>query len=128
MSEEFERTLRDWANGQLTCEAATELLIRTGLAEQGLPWVEPDGWIDFEKIADNVGTLSGEQQRILRIAASIFGAQEITLGDHITGIDRIHLELVLAAIAHAHGEASDIVTHPGGGVSFGKLGQAFPWP
>lgn len=106
--------MRRWAaDYSPTAAAATELLIRTGFAEPGNPWVHADNWIDFDKIDGNIGELSGGQQRVLRIAASIFGSLPITLGTEVTGIDRTYLELVLAAISHAHGEASDIVHHPG---------------
>src|SRR5699024_9251133 len=46
--------LRAWAKGIYTLAAATELLIRTGLATEERPWLRPfEGdsggcWIDFE--------------------------------------------------------------------------------
>ncbi len=123
-----EAELRRWAKGVTTCEAATELLICAGFAEPGQPWINSKGWIDFAEIEDNIGALSGGQQRVLRIAASLFGSLKIDLGSEVAGIDRTYLELVLAAISHVHGDASDIVQHAGGGVSFGALQTAYPWP
>jgi len=123
-----EAQLRQWAQGVTTCMAATELLIRAGFAEPGQPWVNPDGWIDFAEIEKNIGALSGGEQRLLRIAASLFGAMKIDLGNEIAGIDRTHLELVLAALSAVHGEGADIVHHAGGGASLVTLPTAYPWP
>lgn len=99
--------LRSWACGDLPLEAATEMLIRGGMARSLSPWVhiEPDGrsWIDFEAIPDCVGGMSGGEKRFLRIAVSIAGECEVTLGDELVGIDRRQMQLVLAAVAHAAG-------------------------
>lgn len=68
--------LREWARGMTTTAAATELLIRAGFAKAGSPWVHIESdpaWIDFASIPDLIGGLSGGQQRLLRIAASIGG-------------------------------------------------------
>lgn len=123
--------LRNWAKGMYPCEAATELLIRTRWAEPGQPWVEPDGWIDFNKIIPNTGAYSGGERRLLAIAASIAGAEPVDLDDAISGIDRRTLDLVLAAIAHAAG------SHEHGGFSYDGDGRPngtirheslYPWP
>lgn len=106
MTTPLDDQLRAWAKGMYPCEAATELLIRTGWARPGLPWVKRDNrpWIDFDAIPDAIGAYSGGEQRILRIAASIGGDEStVILGDDVSGLDREHLDLVLAAIAHAGG-------------------------
>ena len=67
-------------------------------------------------------------QRVLRIAASLFGALKVDLGSEIDGIDRTYLELVVAALPAVHGEGADIVHHAGGGASIVTLPTAYPWP
>lgn len=110
--------LREWARGMNPLAAATELLIRTGYAQRGRPWVRYDEdrqrpWIDFQAIPELLGGLSGGQQRVLRIAASLGADVPVILGDEIAGIDRDVVVLVLAAIAHASG------THePGRSIDF----------
>lgn len=99
--------LREWARGLLPLEAATELLIRTGWASPGYAWIrrEDDGrvWVDFESIPEQIGALSGGEQRVLRIAASLGADSPIILGDELTGLDRTTTAFVLAAIAHTAG-------------------------
>lgn len=100
---------RAWADGMYTAEAATELLIRAfggTMADPSRPWIRTSDrghWIDFESIPDHLGALSGGEQRLLQIAASIGSsyAPAINLGDEISGLDRPTLHLVLAALAHA---------------------------
>lgn len=106
---EHEQALRDWARGLLPLEAATELLIRGGFAGASRPWVRhhEDGgtpWIDFASVVEYTGGMSGGERRYLRIAASLGGDSPIILADDLAGLDREHLALVLAAIAHT-GEA-----------------------
>lgn len=101
--------LRAWARGLHPLEAATELLIRSGWAEPPTPWVKHDEarnrpWIDFAVIPDEIGALSGGEQRVLRIAASLGADSPIILGDELPGLDREHATLVLAAVAHASGQ------------------------
>lgn len=122
--------LRQWAKGMYGCEAATELLIRTGWASPGLPWVEPDGWIDAAKIVPNIGAYSGGEQRFLRIVASLYGAEPVDLEDAISGIDRELVALVLAALAHASGshEHSDFQMNGDGTGSIVKLSTLHAWP
>ena len=102
--------LRAWAYGLLPLEAATEMLIRAGYAQTARIWIKlsDDGqpWIDFASIPNELGGLSGGQRRFLLIAASL-GAYDtpiaVSLRDELTGLDREHLQLVLAAIAHTGG-------------------------
>ena len=85
--------LRAWARGVYPSEAATELLIRAfngRFAEPGWPWIHStaqDHWIDFSTIPRQIAGLSGGEQRLLRIAASI-GSTDATvnLGDCLTGL------------------------------------------
>ena len=75
--------LRRWARGMYTTEAATELLIRahkSTFASIHRPWIKPGDhgyWIDFPAITEHLGGMSGGEQRLLRIAASI-GSDEAT--------------------------------------------------
>lgn len=102
--------LRSWAAGIYTTEAATDLLInaRGGtFASPSQCWIRSshDGfWIDFASIPDHLGAMSGGEQRLLRIAASL-GCREVlvNLADNITGLDRTTHRLVLAAISRAGG-------------------------
>lgn len=137
--------LRAWAKGIYPTEAGTELLIRTGLAHAGYPWVrrnsdDPDcWWIDAERITgDTIGVYSGGQQRTLRIAAALLGGEPSALGEDIPGLDREHLALVLAAIAHAggsHEHSGDLQPDPAGRwnlngvrVGFRRLPSLYDWP
>lgn len=102
------QALRAWAKGIYPIEAGVELLIRTGLT--GGPWVRCNTeardrwWVDVDEINPNtIGTYSGGQRRLLRIAASLLGGEAANLYEDVPGLDRAHLALVLAAIAHAGG-------------------------
>ena len=117
--------LRAWARGLYTTEAATELLIRAhrgAFVHPSRPWIfrEDDWcWIDFASIPDHLNALSGGEQRLLRIAASLGSSDPvINLGEEITGLDRPTLYLVLAAIAHAGG------SHEQSGLAFDSHGRA----
>jgi hypothetical protein len=117
--------LRGWARGLYTTEAATELIIRAfngRFATSDHPWIRPTShghWIDFDAIPEHLGALSGGEQRLLRIAASIGSSDPlINLGDEITGLDRSTLRLVLAAIAHTGG------SHEQSGLVFDSQGRA----
>ena len=128
--------LRAWASGLYPLEAATELLIRAfdgRFTEPGWPWIHPTvhgQWIDFSTIPQQAAGLSGGEQRLLRIAASI-GSTDATanLGDCLTGLDRPQLHLVLAAVAHAAGshEHHEITRHPNGTLALTTPGSPHPW-
>lgn len=137
--------LRAWAKGIYPLEAGTELLIRTNLASPGHPWVHRNSdspnrwWIDADHINnDTIAVLSGGQQRVLRIAAALLGAKPVDLYQDVPGLDREHLSLVLAAIAHAggsHDHSGDLQPDPEGkwnldGVRHGvrRLPSLYPWP
>ncbi len=129
--------LRQWARGMYTTEAATELLIRARngtFASIDRPWIKPTDhahWIDFPAITEHLDGLSGGEQRLLRIAASI-GSDEATpvkLGDVLSGLDRPTLRLVLAAVAHAGGshQHSSLVIDRDGTATITKEPSLFIW-
>ena len=130
--------LRTWSKGDFVQEAGVELLIRAfdgRFAERGWPWVRPCRrpgwfWIDTEAITQRSGCLSGGERRVLSVVASLIGRDPIrNLGDIVTGVDRRHLHLILAALAHAGGshEHVDLVWH-GDELTFGPLPALVPWP
>ena len=133
--------LRAWAKGLYPTEAAVELLIRTNKHRAGQPWIFKcdDTWedradwygVDFERIPDNIGWASGGERRILLIAASLGSGQvNVNLNDALPGMDREHVRLVLAAMAHANGshEGREFIVE---GDTF-RLGDPYealyPWP
>ncbi len=128
--------LRAWAKGLYGLEAATELLIRGfngRFADPGCPWVHPTAsghWIDFDAIPELLGTLSGGEQRFLKIAAALDdGDTMVNLGRCLAGLDRRHVQLVLAAVAHASGthEHQEIAFGPDGTVGFTRPGAIYRW-
>lgn len=132
--------LRAWAQGMTTLAAAAELLIRCGPPLLTGPWVEHDPdrgryWFNTEAV-EHGGSLSGGERRLLDLAASLASDEHtVVLGDVVTGLDRAHVALVLAAIAHAAGthEDSRPQIEPGedGGlrlVGHDRLGSLYPWP
>ena len=133
--------LRSWAKGLYPLEAAVELLVRTAggrFASPGYPWIQPCDqpgwwWLNHEAITqDNLCALSGGEQRILRIVASLAGGQPVNLYADLPGLDRDLMGLVLAAMAHANGshEHADIRLDHDRGVAVlgGRLPSLHPWP
>ncbi|WP_346008624.1 hypothetical protein [Janibacter terrae] len=123
-----------------TLTAAAELLIRFGPPLLTGPWVEHDAdrgryWFNTEAAAAG-GYLSGGELRVLDLAASLASAEHpVALGDAVSGLDREHLNLVLAAIAHAAGSHEDsvpVIEESEGGapriVRFDRPGSLHPWP
>lgn len=109
---EVSEALRRWAKGLYPLEAGVELLIQAfdgRFASPGEPWVQQGDdsgwwWIDVEQMTeDNYDALSGGEARLLRIAASLLGGLPVDLSRNIAGLDREHLQLVVAAVAHAGG-------------------------
>ncbi len=98
--------LREWASGSYLLEAGTELLIRTGFATPGRPWVQQGPWIDHTLIADSISEMPGGDQRILRIAAMLLDPGVDSIGEHLASTPRPRLGLVLAAVAHAAGSST----------------------
>lgn len=113
--------LREWARPVTSLVAATELLIRSGFAQDWRPWVRFDEdrqrpWIAFDEIPDLIGAMSGGERRLLSVAASLGGSTSIVLGDQVAGLDRFRTELVSIAIIHAAGftePTSDFVWEDG---------------
>lgn len=103
--------LREWAVGERPRVAATELLIRAGLAEIVDPWVLYDSaWktraLDFDAITeDNIASRGAVQRHVLRIVASLGSGTPVDLREEISGLDYAETELVMIAIAHAAGFA-----------------------
>lgn len=140
--------LRAWAKGIYPLEAGVELLIRTSggrFADTSQPWIQPGvdpgwWWVDVDQLNDdNLGALSGGEARLLRIAASLLGGAPASLYESVPGLDREHVQLVLAAIAHASGShehvgapAPDLEcryrTSDGTRMSIPRLGSLYPWP
>ena len=146
-SDQTHAGLRAWAEGVYPLEAGVELLIRSSggrFAGARWPWInegdEPGWWwLDAEQMnEDNLAALSGGETRLLRLAASLLNGTPVDLHQNIAGLDRDHVTLVLAAIAHAagsHQHSGPPVPDPQGrytvnGVrlSFPKLASLFPWP
>ncbi len=148
-----ENELRQWAAGSYPDEAAVELLIRSGWIRRtsfatGCTHPLDSGrgsWIDWEAV-DQILTgesdsavlaASGGELRILKIAHCIAHG---LLVDAVPGLDRRHLDLVLAAIAHAggpHQHNGPLAPDPDGRwtdrdtgqrMTFPLLGSLHPWP
>lgn len=141
--------LRAWARGIYPLEAGVELLIRTSVgrfASATQPWIRPGKdpgwwWIDVTEMNEsNFGVLSGGEARMLRITASLLGGAPVDLSTAIPGLDRNHVQLVLAAVAHAsgsHEHTGGLLPDPQGRLvgrdgiirmSFERLGSLYPWP
>jgi hypothetical protein len=113
MSNAQHEALRAWAKGIYALEAATELLIRGfggKFAQPGNPWVGYDPthgsgswWIEFEKIPEETGALSGGERRFLDLVASLGADVPVAMGDILSGMDRTNLVLAMAAMSHASG-------------------------
>ena len=112
--------LRAHAAGLYPDEAGTELLIRHGgilLREDFAGFVHTgtsisDGttllaWIDWDAALSALHhgqlPLSGGEQRILTLAASIAAGAPACLRDALPGLDNQNLELLVTAIRHAAG-------------------------
>jgi len=109
---EVHEALRRWAKGLYPLEAGVELLMQSfdgRFANPSQPWVQQGDdpgwwWIEVEQMTeDNYGALSGGETRLLRIAASLLGGPPVDLSSNLAGLDREHLQRVLAAIAQAGG-------------------------
>jgi hypothetical protein len=136
--------LRAWAAGSYATSAAAELLIRFGPPLLTGPWVEHDpdrGRYRFntDAVEEHALQLSGGERRVLEIAASLaVDWYPVALSDAVAGIEREHLDLVLAAIAHAagsheharlvwvdHADAAEASPQLAG---FHTLTSLYPWP
>jgi energy-coupling factor transporter ATP-binding protein EcfA2 len=83
-------------------------------------------------VDDQIAHLSGGEQRLLRIVASLAGGAPVSLADNVPGLDREVTDLVLAAIAHANGSHEHPNIHidhaRGVAVLGGRLPSLHPWP
>lgn len=106
-------TMRAWAKGAYDCEAAVELLIRSGLADRtavAACWTASG--FQHEQFLKTVtsSAWSGGERRLMVIAANLLTIdddgeplQPVDLGWTMSGLDRRSLQLALAALAHAGG-------------------------
>ncbi len=103
--------LRAWAKGIYPTEAGVELLVRHGrIVYEAAPWVRraDDGsaaWIDPTSLLEDAGPLSGSEQRVVAIAASLLGGPPVDLSEVLSSLDPATSDLVLASLAHAAGGA-----------------------
>lgn len=107
------RELRAWAEGNYPTEAAVELLIRAKggrFARESQPWIERLGpssllcRVDWGRLHDELGVLSGGERRFLTIAISMGSTDHpADLSNNLTGLDDELLLLILAATGHAAG-------------------------
>lgn len=111
MTNDISPALRDWARGSHPDEAGVELLVRAfngRFTGAGYPWIRMGDhrgwWLEWDAVnADTTGALSGGEQWLLTLGASIGGGRPVNLADTVSGLDRSLRRLVLAAIAHAAG-------------------------
>lgn len=128
--------LRAWAAGSYADTAAVELLARAfggRFAGAGHPWIGADTagrtWLDGDALRAASG-LSGGERRVLALVASLVDAQPVEIVDVVSGLDRHHLDLVLAALAHAGGsqEHAAVTVDPDGTARVSHPGPLHPWP
>jgi hypothetical protein len=134
------QSLRAWARGLYTTEAAVEVLVRAfggRFTQPGWPWIEPGDepgsyWLDVEELTDDTtGALSGGERRLLAVVASLAGGQRVDLAGALPGLDRDNVALVLAAVAHTAGthQHSELVVDPATGTAgVVRLASLYPWP
>jgi len=130
--------LRAWASGWLSLEAAVEVLIRSvdgRFTQPSNPWIlqdRPDRpfWLDAAAIGPNSGSLSDGERRVLAVVEALaLGSPLWDLGGILAGLDRQHLALILAAVAHAGGSHEQVeVAVTDTGISWEPIGSLFPWP
>ncbi|HEY3546505.1 MAG TPA: hypothetical protein VGK17_10480 [Propionicimonas sp.] len=113
---------RAWAKGTYPAMAGVELLIFARKVGH-YPWVHvtrtnritghPEAAaIDVDELLAASGAWSGQEQRIVRIAASLLDGPAINLSDEISGLDTDVLDTVLACLALAGGVPT---LHPAAG-------------
>lgn len=100
--------LRAWAAGDKGREAATELLIRSGLANADEPWILHDsGWgvyaVDYDRALHGRTGLTSTDLAILTLAAALAEGTHISIRHVTEQLDYEHAQLALTAIAHAAG-------------------------
>jgi hypothetical protein len=134
---EVARRVREWAAGSLPVGAGVELLLRAfdgRFADPSRPWVITDAggrvWVDTDVLRDGTGALSGGERRVLVMVAALIDEGPVDVVDIVTGLDRAHLHLVLAALAHAAGshEQADLTISAGGVSRLTRPGPVVAWP
>jgi hypothetical protein len=95
--------LRAWSAGSYSDTAVVELLARAfggRFAGAGHPWIGTDAagrtWLDGDALRAASG-LSGGERRVLALVAALIDLQPVEIVDVVSGLDRHHLDLVLAA-------------------------------
>jgi hypothetical protein len=128
--------LRAWAAGSYAGMAAVELLARSlggRFARAGHPWIGTDAegrmWLDGDALRAALG-LSGGERRVLALVAALIDERPLEIVDVVSGLDRHHLDLVLAALAHAGGshEHAAVILDPDGAAHLSSPGSLHPWP
>lgn len=130
--------LRRWARGAYAEEAAVELLVRAfngRFCSPGWRWIEPCEargwfWLNGEELIHGTGALSGGERRVLAVAGALVSGSALSdLGDLLAGLDRPHLGLGLAALAHAGGSHEQVdVTVQGERLVYRRLPALVEWP
>lgn len=130
--------LRRWARGAYAEEAAVELLARAfagRFCTSGYLWVrrcDQPGWywLDGEPLLHDTGSLAGGERRLLAVAGALVSGLAIDdLPGILAGLDRDHLALVLAALAHAGGSHEHVDCRvEAGKLTFTRLGPLVAWP
>ncbi|PPH86349.1 hypothetical protein C5C95_14965 [Rathayibacter sp. AY1B7] len=100
--------LHAWAAGDKGREAATELLIRAGLANADAPWILHDtGWsvyaVDYDRALHGHTGLTSADVAILTLAAALAEGTHISIRHVTQQLDYEHARHALTAIAHAAG-------------------------
>ena len=133
-------SLRGWARGAYGDEAAVELLIRSFGGRFALPswsWISPrdrpgEYWLDAGSINYATGELSGGEQRVLAVVAALASNQplERNLAEVMSGVDRDHQALILAALSLAGGshQHNDYQRQADGTYKIIEAGALFLWP
>ncbi|GHE06922.1 hypothetical protein [Klenkia taihuensis] len=93
-----------------------------GVAWAAIAWTELDEAVRVGRIEGSSGQL-----RILRSAASIADGRPVDLGDVASGLDRRHLQLLLAALSHAGGSHEHHDADAGTQVGE-QMPPLVPWP
>ena len=128
--------LRVWAAGSYADAAAVELLARAfsgRFAGAGHPWIGTDTagriWLDGGALRAASGLFGGER-RVLALVAALIDAEPVEIVDVVSSLDRHHLDLVLAALAHAGGshEHTAVTLDPDGTAHLSSPGPLHPWP
>ena len=131
-------SLRAWARGSHPCAAGVELLLRAfggRFARADQPWIvtETGGrvWLDGDGLSEHLPVLSGGERRVLGVVLALVDPTPDRLVDLAAGIDRDHLDFVLAAIAHAggsHEHALLVSDLENGTAHLERPGSLHPWP